>query len=257
MKKYILLTFALITLVTVSNANAATDEELTRQLQRIFDRRPDLVINVLRKHSEIVLDVAQDGSTQKRLRSLEAQWLEDMKEDKDVEISGRPVLGPSNAPITVIEFSDFTCPYCAQGADNLKRIMELYGNKVRLIFKHTPMSGSPTAILASEYVIAAGFQSEEKAWKLYETFFANRTKLLEDGEFFMKEAASKVGLNVQKLMADAKSKKTKAIIDQDLADAKKVNMEGTPYFLINNVVVRGALPYDLFKRAFEVAFEAK
>ncbi len=234
---------------------AESDAELIKQLQRIFEKRPDLIINVLRKHSEIVLDVAQDGSTQKRLRSLEAQWEQDMKIPKKVDLSGRPSLGPDNAPITVVEFSDFTCPYCAQGALNLEKIMANYGNKIRLVFKHTPLSENPIAIMASEYVIAAGFQSEEKSWKLYHAFFGERTKLLEKGEAFMKEKAKEVGLNVQKLMSDAKSKKTQDILKKDLEDAKALNIEGTPYFLVNNLVVRGALPMELFKRAFDMALE--
>ncbi len=257
MKKII---FSLIAccLCFVPNAwSAENDAELVKTLQRIFSERPDLIINVLRENSELVLDIAQEGSTKKRKRSLEAQWRKDMQVEKDVKLEGRPVLGPANAPITVVEFSDFTCPYCAQAAANLKQLMSAYGNKVRLIFKHTPLSNGPTSILASEYVIAAGFQSEEKAWKLYDACFQGRAQLLEKGEAFLKEQAKELGLDVKKLAKDAKSKKTKEILEEDLADAKKLNIEGTPYFLVNNIVVRGALPLELFKSAFDLAIKKK
>ncbi len=258
-KKFIAGSFAalLICHAPMISCAAESDAELIKQLQRIFEKRPDLVINVLRKHSEVVLDIAQDGSTQKRLRSLEAAWEEDMKVPKKVNLNNRPSLGPDNAPITVIEFSDFTCPYCAQGAANLSELMSFYDNKVRLVFKHTPMSNSPIAIMASEYVIAAGFQSEEKAWELYDIFFQERAQLLEKGEAFMKEKAKEVGLNIKKLMSDAKSKKAQDILKEDLEDAQNLNIEGTPHFLVNNLVVRGALPMELFKRAFEMALENK
>ncbi len=259
MKKIIGLTLISLLLATsqVHAAKAQSDEELVKTLKRIFKERPDLIINVLRDNSELVLDIAQEGSTKRRKRNLEAQWRKDMEVSKDVELEGRPVLGPSDAPITVIEFSDFTCPYCAQAAANLKKIMDAYGNKVRLIFKHTPLSGGPTSILASEYVIAAGFQSHEKAWKLYEACFAKRDELIATGEAFLKDEANKLGLDVVKLARDAKNKKTKEILEQDLADAKKLDVEGTPYFLVNNAIVRGALPLELFRTVFDLAAKKK
>ncbi len=259
MKKTLLL-FIITVCMFASPSMAAekmTDAELVKMLQRILSERPDLIINVLRENSELVLDIAQEGSTKRRKRNLEAQWREDMKVAKDVNIDDRPILGAKNAPITVIEFSDFTCPYCAQAAANLKEIMKAYGKKVRLIFKHTPLSNGPTSIMASEFVIAAGFQSHEKAWKLYEACFEKRDELLEKGEAFLKDEASKLGLDVVKLARDAKNKKTKEILEQDLADAKKLDIEGTPYFLVNNAVVRGALPLELFKTVFELAAKNK
>ncbi len=228
-----------------------SDAEMIRALERIFAERPDLVINVLRKHSELVLDIAQEGSTKRRKRSLEAQWRKDRAIDKDVTMDGRPIWGDKDAPITVVEFSDFTCPYCQQAAESLKLIMEEYGGKVRLLFKHTPLSSSPISIMASEYVIAAGYQSETKAKRLYEAIFSQRARLLEVGEPFLQETAEKLGLNVKKLAQDAGSKRTKNIIEQDLKDAEALGVEGTPYFLVNNLVIRGALPYELFKAAFD------
>ncbi len=259
MKKIIfLLTLSLVLIVPKAYAaKSMSDAELVKTLQRIFSERPDLIINVLRENSELVLDIAQEGSTKRRKRSLEAQWRSDMKIEKNVELDGRPVLGPKDAAVTIVEFSDFTCPYCAQAAANLKKIMKAHAKDVRLIFKHTPLSDGPTSILASEYVIAAGFQSEEKAWKLYDACFEGRGELLEKGEVFLKEQAKKLDLDLKKLAKDIKSKQTKEIMEEDLADAKKLNIEGTPYFLVNDIVVRGALPLELFKSAVELALEAK
>ncbi len=259
MRKLIFLAIAML-LVSVQPAMASdkmTDQEMVKALQRIFSERPDLIINVLRENSELVLDIAQEGSTKRRKRSLLAQWRKDMEVEKKVKLDNRPILGPKNAPITVVEFSDFTCPYCAQAAANLKKIMETYGNKVRLIFKHTPLSNGPTSILASEYVIAAGFQSEVKAWELYTACFEGRDQLLEKGETYLKEQAKELGLDLKQLAKDVKSKKVKEIMEEDLDDAKQLNVEGTPYFLVNDIVVRGALPLELFKSAFDLALEKK
>ncbi len=241
---------------TASHA-AQSDAELITQLQRIFADRPDLVLSVLRNNSEAILDIAQDGSTKKRKRTLEAQWREDMKNKKNINIEGRPVWGAKDAPVTIVEFSDFTCPYCAQAANTLAQIKKAYGDKVNLVFKHTPLSASPIAIIASEYVIAAGFQSEVKSQRLYEALFFKRSELLERGEAFIKEEAKEIGLDVKELVKKAQSMETKKILEQDLNDGRELGVEGTPYFFINDIVIRGALSGELFKAAIDMALEAE
>ncbi len=241
---------------TIATAKIS-DAELIAQLQRIFAERPDLVLTVLRNNSEAILDIAQEGSTKKRKRSLEAQWREDMKEPKNINIEGRPIWGAKDAPVTIVEFSDFTCPYCAQAAATISQIKKAYGDKVNLVFKHTPLSASPTAIVASEYVIAAGLQSEEKAYALYEALFLHRTQLLERGEAFIKEEAEKIGLDMKKLVKQAQSMDVKKVLEQDLKDGRELGVEGTPYFFINDIVIRGALSGELIKAAIDMALEAK
>ncbi len=248
--------FLMCCLHFTTNASAkVSDEELANALQRILLEKPEIIINVLRQNSELVLDIAQEGSNNKRKRSLMAQWSKDKLEKKEVRLEGRPVLGPENASITVVEFSDFTCPYCAQAAATVKKLMADYKGKVKLIFKPTPLSGGEVSIKASEYFIAAGFQSNEKAWKLYSACFEERGKLIEQGEAFLKAKVKELKLDLNRLVKDINSSKVKKILQADLEDAKKLNVEGTPYFLVNNIVVRGALPYELFKSAFDLALE--
>ncbi len=256
-KKYISTIFsAALCTALVGNpfaAKAASDAEFIEQLQRALKERPDIIMNVLRANSEAILDIAQAGSIIKRKRSMEAEWRNDLSQEKKINIAGRPVWGDKNAPVTIVEFSDFTCPYCAQAAETLSRLKSQYGNQVNIVFKHTPMSSSPTAVLASEYVIAAGFQSPDFALKLYETLFSKRDELMEKGEVFIKAAAKDIGLNMYKLGRDVRSKKTKNILNEDLKDAKELGIEGTPYFFVNNLVVRGAISEDLFKVAIDMA----
>lgn len=256
------LLLACLTLLLVTGASATaqaaqtvTDENLAQMLRNLLREKPELVLDVLRQNSETVLDVAQQGSTLRRKRALQAQWREDIKDKKTVALENRPVLGAEAAPVTIVAFSDFTCPYCEQGANTVRQIMDGYGKKVRYIFKHMPGGKDSISRLASEYVVAAGLQSPEKAWKLYDQCFTQRERLMTEGEAFLKEAAGKAGLNVQKLTSDAKSKKVKDIIEEDLADAKRLGVEGTPYFLVNDMVIRGALPLELFRGAVDMALE--
>ncbi len=251
-----LVLFGALTCTPLHAFSAQSDAELITQLERIFQQRPELVLSVLRNNSEAILEIAQEGSTKKRVRTLEAQWQEDMKVKKNIRIEGRPVWGAKNAPVTIVEFSDFTCPYCSQAANTLAAIKKSYGDKVNLVFKHTPLSASPIAILASEYVIAAGFQSPLKAQQLYENIFAKRDELLDKGDYFLKEEAKAVGLDMKKLAKDVQSAKTKTILQEDLDDGKELGVEGTPYFFVNDIVVRGALSGDLFKNAIDMALKA-
>ena len=236
-------------------AQNVTDENLAQILRQVLREKPELVMEVLRQNSETVLDIAQQGSTVRRKRALEAQWREDLKQPKKMALDNRPVLGPVDAPVTIVAFSDFTCPYCEQGAHTVQQLMNSYGLKVRYIFKHMPLGKDTPSRLASEYVVAAGFQNAEKAWKLYEACFNQRERLSTEGETFLKQSAEKLGLNVQKLVTDAKSKKTREIIDEDMADGKRLGVEGTPYFLVNDLVIRGALPQELFRGAVDLALE--
>lgn len=256
--KHMLGGVALALLLFCGNAQAAqtvTDENFVHMLRQVLRENPDVVMDVLRQNSESVLDIAQQGSTLRRKRSLEAQWREDAKEPKAVTLDGRPVMGPAKAPVTIVAFSDFTCPYCEQGALTVQRIADAYAGKVRYIFKHMPLGKDNVGRLASEYFIAAGMQSQEKAWVLYKEFFSQRERLMTEGEPFIKACAQKAGLNMQKLATDLKSKKVRETLNEDLADAKKLGVEGTPYFLVNNLVVRGALPHELFKDAVDMALK--
>ncbi|MEG2171824.1 MAG: thioredoxin domain-containing protein [Desulfovibrionaceae bacterium] len=253
------ITLALILCMAVpaSAAQTVTDENLTHMLREALNKNPELVLDVLRKNSESVLDIAQQGSTVRRQRALQAQWREDAKQAKKVKISGRAVRGEANAPVTIIAFSDFTCPYCQQGAATVERILSDYGKKVRFVFKHMPLGKDGAARTAAEYFVAANEQGSDKAWDLYKILFDQREKLVTEGDKFIKVSAEQVGLNMQKLASDVRSKKTKALLDEDMAEAQKLGIEGTPYFLVNDLVIRGALPLDLFKSAVDMAMDEK
>lgn len=251
------LVLALCVAAPAGAAQNVTDENLTNLLREALNKHPELVLDVLRKNSESVLDIAQQGSTVRRQRALQAQWREDARQPKKVKLSDRAMRGDASAPVTIIAFSDFTCPYCQQGAATIERILADYGKKVRYVFKHMPLGKDGVARTASEYFIAANEQGQDKAWTLYKILFDQREKLVTDGEKFIKESAEASGLNMQKLATDIKSKKTKALLDEDMAEAQRLGVEGTPYFLVNDLVIRGALPLDLFKNAVDMAIEDK
>ncbi|SDF43568.1 DsbA family protein [Desulfovibrio legallii] len=238
-----------------AEAAPLSDENLAQALEKIFQERPDLVMDVLRRNSESVLDIAQQGSNLRRKRSMEAQWAEDMKTPKSVRTADRPVLGPANAKVRIVAFSDFTCHFCQQASHTLDALLREYGKDVSLVFKNLPLDEKGPGAAAAGYFTAISLQSGDKAWAFYRAMFANRDQLVAEGEAFLKKTAEKLDVDMKRLSKDLHSKKVKTILTEDQEDAQKLGVEGTPYFLVNNMVVRGALPLDLFKDALDMALK--
>ena len=253
MKIWIVTMFCLLFSAATAFTTSPSEEEFAHLLRRALKHHPEIVLDVLREHSESVLDIAQLGSNIRRKKNMENQWREDLKQHKNVATDNRPVLGAANAPVTIVTFSDFTCTYCQQAAEVLDRIMSARPQDVKVIFKHMPYGKDSPARLAAEYFVAASLQNDHAPWLLYKRFFAEPEKLSAEAQNFTAKAAEQAGLNMKKLTADLKNKKVSAIIEEDMADAKRLNVEGTPYFLVNDLTVRGAVSYDLFNAAVDMA----
>mgnify|MGYP002315849204 FL=1 len=138
----------------------------------------------------------------------------------------------------------------------LDEIMKKYGKNVSLVYKHMPLDEQGPGMLAARYFVAVAAQSESKAWKFYDAMYADRDRLLLEGQKFVDEVCDKLGLDKDRLKKDAASDKTARIIAQDLDDAKKLKIDGTPCFLVNGLMVRGALSEPLFEAAVDIALEA-
>lgn len=240
-----------------AKAAQAVDPQLAAALEALLKERPEIVLDVLRRNSEAVLDIAQQGSNLRRKHNLEVQWRKDMQNPKGVNLENRPVLGKANAKVRLVAFSDFTCSFCEQASKNVQALRNTYGDDIALIFKHLPLDEKGPGGLASSYFVAIGLQDEGKAWKFHDLMFANRDRLLAEGEPFIKESAQSLDVDMKRLARDVRSKKVADILAEDQKDAQKLGVDGTPYFLVNDLVVRGALPLDLFRDAVEMARDGK
>ncbi|MDO5483839.1 MAG: thioredoxin domain-containing protein [Desulfovibrionaceae bacterium] len=234
-------------------ADTVTTQELPQLLEKALQEHPEIVLDVLRRHSESVLDIAQQGSNLRRKRNLEAQWRQDMKTPKKVALEERPVLGDARAKVRIVAFSDFTCHFCRQASQVLDGLIAQYGKDVCLVFKHLPMDEKGISAQASRYFIAIAMQDEAKAWKFYRTMFEQRDALVAEGEDFLKKTATDLDVDMKRLNRDIRSKKVTTILTEDAQDAQRLGVEGTPHFLVNDLVLRGALPADLFRAAIEMA----
>ncbi len=167
-------------------------------------------------------------------------------------IKGAPSDGPANAKVTIVEFSDFQCPFCSRGSSIMKQVKKAYGNKVRLVFKHLPLNFHKDAHLAAQASMAAHAQG--KFWAFHDKLFANNRNLKKAD---LQKYAKQLGLDMKKFNAALNSGKYKKYVDNDLAEAGRVGANGTPTFFINGVSLVGAQPFDRFKSMIDAALAGK
>jgi protein-disulfide isomerase len=170
---------------------------------------------------------------------------EDDKTVWKVPVGTSPVRGSARAPVTVVEFSDYQCPFCKRGEETLKKVVEAYGDKVRLVWKDQPLPFHPRARPAATLALEAKAQKGEKAfWEAHDKIFAS-APALEDAD--LEAIAKDMGLDVGKVKDAIAKDKYKAQIDADQGAADDLNASGTPHFFVNGRRLEGAQPFERFK----------
>ncbi|HLL02893.1 MAG TPA: thioredoxin domain-containing protein [Myxococcaceae bacterium] len=159
-----------------------------------------------------------------------------------VPIEDSPVKGSADALITIVEFSDYQCPFCSRAHTTVQKLQEEYGNKVRVVMKQNPLSFHPRAKPAAVAAMAAGEQG--KYWEYHDKLFAN-AKALEDAD--LEKYAKEIGLDMNRWKKDLGNTKYQQIIDRDQALAGQLGANGTPAFFINGRLLSGAQPIDNFR----------
>ncbi|MCA2981856.1 MAG: thioredoxin domain-containing protein, partial [Myxococcaceae bacterium] len=162
-----------------------------------------------------------------------------------VEAKG-PSKGNATAKITIVEFSDFQCPFCSRAEPSVDEVMKTYGDKVRVVFRHFPLDFHDKAFKAAEASACA--EEQGKFWEFHKTLFANQGALdVSD----LKTHAKTLGLDAAKFDACLDGNKMKAKVDEDMAAGRKAGVNGTPAFFINGVLRSGAMPFDEFKKVID------
>ena len=157
-----------------------------------------------------------------------------LEEPIKIAVDGAPVRGPADARITLVEFSDFECPFCSAAVKQVDIVMAAYPKDVKLIYKQFPLSMHPHAELAAEASLAA--REQGKFWEMYDLLFKNYRTLSRNSILAMAQA---IGLDVDKFKTDLDSGKLKAVVDKDLADGEMAGVYGTPAFYIDGKQYNG------------------
>jgi protein-disulfide isomerase len=163
-----------------------------------------------------------------------------------------PVRGNAAAPITIVEFSDYQCPYCARVTPTLARVRETYGDKVKIIYKDYPLPNHPQAQKAAEAARCAGEQ--KKYWEMHDAMFANQQALQVPG---LKQTARAIGLDGTAFDQCLDSGKWEATVRQGAELGEKMGVNSTPTLYVNGRPVVGAMPFESFKAIIDEELQKK
>ena len=226
-------------------------------MRKILRENPDIIMDVLKDNSELVLEVAQHGQNLVARKTMRAQWDADSQTPKKPNLEGYAVRGDAKAPVTIVAYSDYLCPYCRMAEVNLAQLAEKYKGKVRIIFKSLPNEAKPLSTAVAKYGTAAFMQDAEKGWQFHDALFAEAEQIERNGDNAVKALAVKCGLDLKRLTSDAAGTKVQERLAADDAEAETFGIRGTPYFLVNDLLVRGAVPKEMFEEAILKALALK
>jgi protein-disulfide isomerase len=161
---------------------------------------------------------------------------------------GAPAAGPANAKATLVEFSDFQCPFCGRFFPTLKQVEQNYGEKVRIVYRQFPLSNiHPNAFKAAEASLCANDQG--KFWEIHDVMFQDQKRLAVKD---LKATARRLGLNQKRFDACLDTGRHTEQVQDDLNEGKRVGVTGTPALFVNGVPIEGgAVSYDVVAKAIE------
>lgn len=157
-----------------------------------------------------------------------------------------PSRGSADAPVTIVEFSDFECQFCGRAVETLKRVEDKYGDQVRIVFRDYPLPMHRTAKRAAEAAHCAGEQ--EQFWAMHDKLFTKGGPI-NDGDIF--RYAAQIGLDQQKLEGCLSSGKYREVWKPSMEEGARVGVQSTPTFFINGRLLVGAASYETFVRVID------
>jgi protein-disulfide isomerase len=237
----------------------------SKMIEKSIENNPEILYKAIKKDPAKFMEVLREAAQDAQKGEYEnAKKKEDEERQKEFDSpktyaleNDRPIRGNKAAPVTIVEYSDFQCPYCKKGFETIEEVFKNYGDKVRLVFKHLPLeSKHPNARRGAEYFEAIALQDPAKAFEFKKIVFTNQDKLYQsadDAEKFYKQAAKDAKADVARVASDLKSHAAdiKKRIDGDTEEAGKNGIEGTPGYLINGVSLKGAYPFPEFKKIID------
>ncbi len=223
--------FAGVLITNAANAgNAVTSKSEVQQIVRDY---------IADHGEELAMSIQKAGTRAQR---------EQMKGliDKDT-----PSIGSENAPVTIIEFSDYECPFCARVQDGVTEVRKHYGDNVRWVYKNLPLSFHANAKPAAYAALAA--QNQGKFWEYHKALWSHQASLNDTTYLAI---AKELGLDIDRFNKDRASDAIKARVEADLKQAEFVGARGTPHFIINGEELSGAQPAAEFRRVIDAHLKA-
>lgn len=226
------------------------------QIRATLKQHPEILAEVIRQHPAEIMEALQAAAdSYQHLSQAKADQAEEERIGRELAAprhpvigAGRAVRGAAEAPVTIVEYSDFQCPYCRRDVPVLKAVLEKYPGQVRLVLKQTPLPIHAHAHEAALMFEAVLRQGQDKAWRYFDLLFANQERLGAEGGAFLDAAARQAGADVGRARRDARSEEINAIVEADLAEFQQFGFSGTPGFIVNGVMLDGSKPIEAFDR---------
>jgi len=205
------------------------------------------VLEIIRRNPQVILEaVAKYREDQGRNQQF-SEWQQNLAKPVVVDVTQAPSLGPADALYTLVEFSDFECPFCFRATNTIKTLMEKYKGQMRLVYLHWPL---PTHEQARPAALAAwAAQQQGKFFEYHDRLFALQTKLTPEAYVTI---AKDLGLDLAKFNQDRESPQALAQVEADFKQGEQLGVQGTPTFVLNGVVVRGARPLADFETVIKL-----
>ncbi len=195
------------------------------------------------------------GKTPTAARAIlkDAAYIAKLKEElenqpADLKLEGAPARGADKARVTLVEFSDFQCPFCRGGADALNEMVKAFPKDVRLVFKQFPLDNHSQAAIAAEASLAAHAQG--KFWEMHDRIFANPRSLTEENLIAW---AKELGLDATRFTTELKAHKYQALVNREIREGIEAGVQGTPTVFLNGRLYRGAVTVEGLRPAIEAA----
>jgi len=247
---------ALIEKEITSKVEPVTENEVTAWYQANQNRVQGATLDQVRQPIRNYL-------TQQRMGIVREGFLETLKLKTPVRVSlepprqtiasgTSPSKGPANAPIELIEFSDFQCPFCYRAHPTVDQILKTYGDRVRFVYRHYPLPNHPNARPAAEAAACAAEQG--KFWPYHDKLFASQSRL---SDADLKQDAAELGLDTAKFNACVDTHKFSALVESDQRAGEEAGVNGTPAFFVNGRLISGAQPFDVFKKVIDDELQLK
>lgn len=173
-----------------------------------------------------------------------------LDEPVTINIQGDPVQGPANAKVTIVEFSDFQCPYCAAAVVQARAILQRYPNDVRLVFKQFPLDDHSQAFLAAEAAVAAHAQG--KFWEMHDKLYGNYRSISPQNILVW---GKEIGLDMKRFVQEIDSGKYKSEIESEVKQGEVAGVQGTPTFFFNGRRYSGAFQADAIAGLLQSEFK--
>jgi len=239
-------TWLLTALVVLSVAWPAWAESDVDRVRAVLRDHPEILVEALRQQGPAVLEIVENAARARQREAERARFAAALAKPLKPDLkAARASLGPANAPVTIVEYSDFLCHFCGQAAGTVKALLAKHPKDLRLVYKH--FATGKNDVRAALYFEALNLQDPAKAWAFMDAVFADQKDVATKGDETLAAMAKATGADMKRLAEDLKRKDLSERIQADVKEAREFGFEGTPVFLINGAPVRGAVPLDLLE----------